>query len=101
MRRLAPEHLKRCDKYYTHICVALLEGAYEGLVFNATFKLLKYQKKNSALWITSKLIDHVKRLHLSLKSVKFYMTTNSINAGERMSSVFTNGFGWHANSPQF
>ena len=32
MHRLAPKHPKWCDKYYNHICVVPLEGAYEGLV---------------------------------------------------------------------
>ena len=52
MRRISPEHPKRCNKDYTHICVAPIEGVYEGLVYNTALKLSKYQKKNSASWIT-------------------------------------------------
>ena len=41
MRRLAPKHPKRCDKDYTQIYFSMLEGTYEGLVFNEPSKLLK------------------------------------------------------------
>ena len=61
----------------------------------------KYHNKNSTLWITSKLIDHVKIFHPSLKLGKLYMAMHSRNAEKRMSAMFTTGAGRHVNSLQF
>ena len=82
MRQLVHKHLKRCDKDYTHICVAPLESLYEFLVCNLTVKMSKDQKKNSSSWITLKLTDHVRIFHPSLKSEELYMATHSRNSGK-------------------
>ena len=101
MCRPGPEHLKRRDENYTHIRIYPLEGGYEGLVYNKTFKFSKYQNNNSASWYNSKLTDHVKRFHPSLKLVKLYMKMHSRNTGKRMSSMLTTGDGRPTNSLQF
>ena len=48
MCQLAPKHPNWRDENYMHKNVPLLEGEYEILVCNTTFKLLKDHKKNSA-----------------------------------------------------
>ena len=91
-------HPKKRSGVIKITCTSLL---YEVLVCNVNFKLSKYQKKNILLWVTLKLTDHIKRFHPSLNSGKLYMAKHSINAGKRMSTMFTNGVGRNENSPQF
>ena len=79
----------------------MLEGGYEVMVFNVTFKLSKYQRNSSSSRITSKLTYHIKIFHPSLNLGKFCMAEYSINVGERMSAMFTTGVRWQMNSPQF
>ena len=93
MHRLEPEHLKRYDEDYTHICVDTFEGGHEDLFCNLTFKLPEEHTKNSESWITSKPTKHIKIFHPSLNSGKLYTEMHSRNAGKSMSAMFTTSVG--------
>ena len=84
-----------------HIYVSPIKGAHKGLVCKANFELSKDQKKNSALWITSKLTDHFKIFHPSLNSGIVNTSTHPINEVKSIYAMFTNDAGRHVNSLQF